>query len=61
MPSPREINDDEYSEEEADRRFMEAIKRAVTTPHTSQKVDVGKTARGRAISRGKTKGRPKSP
>ena len=50
---------EEYSEEEADRRFREAIHRAVTTPHKPQEALVGKTPRAKA-RRKAAKGSPKS-
>jgi hypothetical protein len=54
--------DDQYSDEEADRRFKEAIRRAVTTPHKPQQELAGKTpgARGEAQRRRRAKSRPKS-
>jgi hypothetical protein len=46
-----EKRSDEYSDEEAERRFHEAIRRAVTTPHKPQEDFVGKTPRARAMAR----------
>jgi hypothetical protein len=45
--------DDTYSDEEADRRATEALRRSLTTPHKPQKEMVGKA--GRAQSKRGTK------
>ena len=42
---------EQYSEEEAERRFRDAIKRAVTTPHKPQSDLVGKTDRAKSRKR----------
>ena len=49
---------DEYSDEEAERRAREAIKRSFAMPHRSHKELVGKTPRARSPQ--KAKGSPKS-
>jgi hypothetical protein len=52
---------EQYSEEEAARRFKEAIQRAVTTPHKPQKELVGKTLRAKTMARRRAaKADPKS-
>jgi hypothetical protein len=51
---------DQYSDEEAEKRATEALRCALTTPYKPQKALVGKTPRARAMKR-KAKGRSKSP
>ena len=52
---------DEYSEEEAAQRALEAIRRSFTLPHKTLKDFVGKTSRARAMAKRKdAKGSPKS-
>ncbi|HXP30176.1 MAG TPA: hypothetical protein VN832_03735 [Stellaceae bacterium] len=53
---------DEYSDEEAEGRFKEAIRRAVTTPHKPQREMAGKTPtpQGAAQRRRRAKDSPKS-
>ena len=38
-------DDDQYSDEETERRATEALRRALTTPHTPQKDMIGKVGR----------------
>jgi hypothetical protein len=51
--------DEQYTEEEAERRAKEAIARSFTMPYKPQKELVGKTPRAR--KRKTTKAPPKSP
>ena len=51
---------DQYSDEEADRRFKEAIQRALTTPHKPHKEVAGAPGtRGEAQRRRRAKVDPK--
>jgi hypothetical protein len=51
----------EYSDEEADRRAREAIKRSFAMPHKPHKALVGTTPRAKTLARQKAaKGHPKS-
>lgn len=43
----------QYSEEEADRYFKEAIHRALTTPHKQREAFEGKTSRAKMLKRAK--------
>ncbi|MDE2165737.1 MAG: hypothetical protein KGJ66_05305 [Alphaproteobacteria bacterium] len=45
---------DEYSPAEADRRFKEAIRRALTTPHKPREAFEGKTPRAKMLKRAKS-------
>ena len=40
--------DEQYSDEEADRRATEALRRSLTTPHKPQKEMVGRVGRAQA-------------
>jgi hypothetical protein len=51
---------DQYSDEEAERRATDALRRALTTPHKPQSKLVGKTPRAKARKRQAAKGSPKS-
>jgi hypothetical protein len=53
--------DDQYSEEETERRAREAIRRSFEMPYKPQKELVGRTPRARARKRKAAKGSPKSP
>ena len=58
MPRQRREKDDtEYTPEEAERRFHEAIRRAVTTPHKPLKEFIGTTDRARSMARQKARRR----
>lgn len=52
--------DEKYSEEEADRRFKEAIRHALTTPHKPKASIETPGSRGDAQRRRRAKARPKS-
>jgi hypothetical protein len=47
----QESDDDQYSDEEAERRATEALRRSLTTPHKPQKELVGKTERAKRAKR----------
>jgi hypothetical protein len=46
-------NDSQYSDEEAERRMNEALRRALTTPPKPQKDIVGKATKRRRPPKGK--------
>ena len=55
-------HDDQYGDDEAERRTREAIQRSFQMPYKPHKELVGKTRRARAMaSKRKAKGSPKSP
>jgi hypothetical protein len=47
--------DDQYSDEETERRATEGLRRALTTPYKPQKALVGKTKRARTMKRKRKK------
>ena len=60
--SDQRRGDDQYSDEETERRATDALRRSLTTPHTPQKAMVGKVGapyrsgprrRSRPIDKGK--------
>jgi hypothetical protein len=53
-------NDDQYSDEETERRATEALRRALTTPPKPQKELVGKVGRGKAKRKRPVKSAPKA-
>lgn len=53
-------SDEEYSEEEAERRTRDAIRRSFEMPHKPQKELVGKTERARRKPRRQSKTPPKA-
>jgi hypothetical protein len=52
-------DDDQYSDEETERRATEALRRALTTPPKPQKEMVGKTERAKAGRKRTVKSDPK--
>ena len=60
MPSMNK-EDDEYNDEETDRRAREAIRRSFQTPYNPQKELVGKTERAGKGKPARSKTPPKSP
>ena len=44
--------DDQYSDEETERRMRDALRRALTTPPKPQKAMVGKAAKSKPIKKG---------
>jgi hypothetical protein len=55
----READDDQYSDEEAERRAREAIRRSFEIPHKPQKEMVGKVGRAQSKRGTKPKSAPK--
>jgi hypothetical protein len=53
-------NDDQYSDEETERRATEALRRALTTPPKPQKEMVGKVGRPRPKRKRRVKSDPKA-
>jgi hypothetical protein len=61
MVRSRPAKDEEYSDEEAERRAREAIRRSFEMPHKPYKTLVGTTPRAKAMARRKAaKGAPKA-
>jgi hypothetical protein len=58
MKSPPD--DDQYSDEETERRATEALRRALTTPPKPQKEMVGKVGRSKAKRQRPVKSDPKA-
>jgi hypothetical protein len=53
-------DDDQYSDEEIERRATEALRRALTTPPKPQREMVGKVGRTRTKSKRSVKSAPKA-
>jgi hypothetical protein len=62
LPSMRdqESNDDQYSDEETERRATEALRRSLTSPPKPQKKLVGKVGRPKAKRKRPVKSAPKA-
>ena len=60
----RELTEDQYSDEEAERRREDALKRMLSTPpkqHAEMKIGRGRSAKERPASKGRVhKGRKKT-
>jgi hypothetical protein len=61
MNHPRASENEQYSDEEAERRATEALRRTLATPYKPQREMVGKVGRPSARKRGATKDRPNAP
>jgi hypothetical protein len=58
--SDRGSDDDQYSDEETERRATEALRRSLTTPPKPQKEMVGKVGRPKAKRKRPVKSAPKA-
>jgi hypothetical protein len=58
--SEKGSNDDQYSDEETERRATEALRRALTTPPKPQREMVGKVGRPRTRRKRPVKSDPKA-
>jgi hypothetical protein len=56
-----ESSGDPYSDEEAERRTREAIRRSFQIPYKPQKALIGKTPRAKAMARKRKAKGPKTP
>jgi hypothetical protein len=61
MPSVEPTGNNEFSDEEAERRATEALRRALTTPYKPQRELVGKKKRVLSERKERPKSAPKEP